>query len=136
MKKICLVCVFLLCISQSICGEEGYAFKELYEVQVELKGTDRVSINEGMKLAFQNLMLTLSSNSEINSYPAVSKAVKDSEKYISEYRLSSEDDSILAIFSFNGEEVRKLLSENSLPLWIGIKPVSYTHLTLPTILLV
>ncbi len=122
MKKICLVCVFLLCISQSICGEEGYAFKELYEVQVELKGTDRVSINEGMKLAFQNLMLTLSSNSEINSYPAVSKAVKDSEKYISEYRLASEDDSILAIFSFNGEEVRKLLSENSLPLWIGIKP--------------
>ena len=87
MKKICLVCVFLLCISQSICGEEGYAFKELYEVQVELKGTDRVSINEGMKLAFQNLMLTLSSNSEINTYPAVTKAVKDSEKYISEYRL-------------------------------------------------
>ena len=122
MKKFYLVYVFLLCISQSICGEEGYAFKELYEIQVELKGTDRISINEGMKLAFQTLMLTLSSNSEINSYPAVSKAVKDSEKYISEYRLSSEDDSILAIFSFNGEEVRKLLSENSLPLWIGIKP--------------
>ena len=122
MKKIYLFYVFLLCISQSICGEEGYAFKELYEIQVELKGTDRVSINEGMKLAFQNLMLTLSSNSEINSYPAVSKAVKDSKKYISEYRLSSENDSILATFSFNGEEVRKLLSENSLPLWIGIKP--------------
>jgi len=122
MKKIYLVYVFLLCISQSICGEEGYAFKELYEIQVELKGTDRVSINEGMKLAFQNLMLTLSSNSEINSYPAVSKAVKDSKKYISEYRLSSENNNILAIFSFNGEEVRKLLSENSLPLWIGIKP--------------
>ena len=122
MKKIYLIYVFLLCISQSICGEEGYAFKELYEIQVELKGTDRASINEGMQLAFQNLMLTLSSNSEINSYPVVSKAVKDSEKYISEYRLSSEDDRILAIFSFNGEEVRKLLSENSLPLWIGIKP--------------
>ena len=46
MKKFYLVYVFLLCISQSICGEEGYAFKELYEIQVELKGTDRVSINE------------------------------------------------------------------------------------------
>ena len=79
MKKIYLIYVFLLCISQAIYGEEGYAFKELYEIQVELEGTDRVSINEGMKLAFQNLMLTLSSNSEINSYPAVSKAVKDSE---------------------------------------------------------
>ena len=108
MKKIYLVYVFLLCISQSTYSEEGYAFKELYEIQVELKGTDRVSINEGMKLAFQNLMLTLSSNSEINSYPAVSNAVKDSEKYISEYRLSSEDDRILGIFYFNGEEVRKL----------------------------
>ena len=89
---------------------------------MELEGTDRVSIDEGMKLAFQNLMLTLSGNSEINTYPAVVKAVKDSEKFISEYRLSSEADSILAIFSFSGEEVRKLLSENSLPLWIGIKP--------------
>ena len=78
MKKIYLVYLFLLCISPSLYVVEGYAFRELYEIQVELKGTDRVSINEGMKLAFQNLMLTLSSNSEINSYPAVSKAVKDS----------------------------------------------------------
>tara|TARA_B100001123_G_scaffold82504_1_gene94049 strand:- start:1789 stop:2826 length:1038 start_codon:yes stop_codon:yes gene_type:complete len=122
MKKIYLIYLFLLCISQSIFGEEGYAFKELYEIKVELKGTDRASISEGMKLAFQNLMLTLSSNSEINSYPAVSQAVKDSEKYVTEYRLSSEGESILAIFSFKGEGVRKLLSENSLPLWIGIKP--------------
>ena len=122
MKKFYLVYLFLVCISPSIKGEEGYAFKEFYEIQVELEGTDRVSINEGMKLAFQNLMLTLSSNSEINTYPAVAKAAKDSDKYISEYRLSSEDEKILAVFSFNGEEVRKLLSENSLPLWIGIKP--------------
>ena len=122
MKKFYLVYLFLLCISPSIYGEEGYVFKELYEIQVELEGTDRVSIDEGMKLAFQNLMLTLSGNSEINTYPAVVKAVKDSEKFISEYRLSSEADSILANFSFNGEEVRKLLSENSLPLWIGTKP--------------
>ena len=122
MKKFYLVYLFLLCISPSIYGEEGYVFKELYEIQVELEGTDRVSIDEGMKLAFQNLMLTLSGNSEINTYPAVVKAGKDSDKFISEYRLSSEADSILAIFSFNGEEVRKLLSENSLPLWIGTKP--------------
>ena len=122
MKKFYLVYLFLLCISPSIYGEEGYVFKELYEIQVELEGTDRVSIDEGMKLAFQNLMLTLSGNSEINTYPAVVKAVKESEKFISEYRLSSEADSILANFSFNGEEVRKLLSENSLPLWIGTKP--------------
>jgi len=122
MKKFYLVYLFLLSISPFICSEEGYAFKELYEIQVELEGTDRASINGGMKLAFQNLMLTLSGNSEINAYPAVVKAVNVSEKFVSEYRLSSEADKILAIFSFNGEEVRKLLSENSLPLWIGIKP--------------
>ena len=63
MKKFYLVYLFLLSISPFIYGEEGYAFKELYEIQVELEGTDRVSINEGMKLAFQNLMLTLSGNS-------------------------------------------------------------------------
>ena len=122
MKKIYLIFLFLISISPSLYGEEGYAFKELYEIEVELNGTDRDSINEGMKLAFKDLMLGLSSNSEINTYPAIVRAIRDSEKYISEYRLSSEEENILAVFSFNGEEVRKLLSDNSLPLWIGIKP--------------
>ena len=122
MKKIYLIFLFLISISPSLYGEEGYAFKELYEIEVELDGTDRDSINVGMKLAFKDLMLGLSSNSEINTYPAIVRAVRESEKYISEYRLSSEEENILAVFSFNGEEVRKLLSDNSLPLWIGIKP--------------
>ncbi|GIT32766.1 MAG: hypothetical protein Ct9H300mP3_02970 [Gammaproteobacteria bacterium] len=122
MKKIYLIFLFLISISPSLYGEEGYVFKELYEIEVELNGSDRDSINEGMKLAFKDLMLSLSSNSEINTFPAIVRAVRDSEKYISEYRLSSEEENILAVFSFNGEEVRKLLSDNSLPLWIGIKP--------------
>ena len=82
MKKIYLIFLFLISISPSLYGEEGYAFKELYEIEVELNGTDRDSINEGMKLAFKDLMLGLSSNSEINTYPAIVKAVRDSEKYI------------------------------------------------------
>ena len=122
MKKICLIFLFLISFSASFYGEEGYAFKELYEIEVELNGTDRDSINEGMKLAFKDLMLSLSSNSEINTYPAIAGAVRDSEKYISEYRLSSENENILAVFSFNGEVVRKLLSDNNLPMWLGIKP--------------
>ena len=32
MKKFYLVYLFLLCISPSIYGEEGYAFKEFYEI--------------------------------------------------------------------------------------------------------
>ena len=122
MKKICLIFLFLISFSASFYGEEGYAFKELYEIEVELNGSDRDSINEGMKLAFKDLMLSLSSNSEINTYPAIAGAVRDSEKYISEYRLSSENENILAVFSFNGEVVRKLLSDNNLPMWLGIKP--------------
>jgi len=129
MKKFFLVYLFFLCNSPSLYGEkdtlhsqEGYAFTELYEIQVELSGTDRESINEGMKLAFHNLMLSLSSNSDISNYPAIVQAVNDPEKYISEYKLSSISSNILAIFYFDGAEVRKLLSKNSLPLWIGIKP--------------
>ena len=94
MKKICLIFLFLISFSASFYGEEGYAFKELYEIEVELNGSDRDSINEGMKLAFKDLMLSLSSNSEINTYPAIAGAVRDSEKYISEYRLSSENENI------------------------------------------
>ena len=91
MKKICFIFLFLISISPSLYGEEGYAFKELYEIEVELNGTDRDSINEGMKLAFRELMLGLSSNTEINTYSAIVRAVRDSEKYITEYRLSSEE---------------------------------------------
>ena len=122
MKKICLTLLLLISFSDYFYGEEGYAFKKFYEIEVELSGTDRNSVTEGMGRALKNLMISLSGVSDINTRSIVEKAIEDPEKYVTEYRLSSETENILGIFSFNGEEVRKLLSSNNLPLWIGIKP--------------
>ena len=128
MKKICLSVLFLISFSASFYGEEGYAFKKFYEIEVELDGTDRDSVTEGMGRALKNLMISLSGVSDINNQAIVEKAIEDSERYVTEYRLSSEAENILGTFSFNGEEVRKLLSSNNLTLWIGIKPKILTFL--------
>ncbi len=122
MKRNILIFILLTGFISFLEGEEGYAFQEFYEIEAQLEGADRLSIIEGMKFAFQELMLTLSGNSEINNTPSLIRAAKDPERYVSEYRLFSKGGKIVGSFSFNGEEVRNLLSENSLPLWIGVKP--------------
>tara|TARA_B100001750_G_C15496252_1_gene594313 strand:+ start:637 stop:1674 length:1038 start_codon:yes stop_codon:yes gene_type:complete len=122
MKNIFLIIFFLAVLFSRIEAEEGYAFKNLYEIEVILEGTDRSSINKGMRDALQSLMINLSGVSDINRYSVLKVALKNPEEYVSEYRLTSEEENLLGIFSFNGEEVRELLSNNNLPLWIGIKP--------------
>ena len=37
-------------------ADEGYAFKEFYEVKVLLQGTDRPSIEDGMQKAFEECL--------------------------------------------------------------------------------
>ena len=120
MKKIYLVILCLSISFSSLC-EEGYTFQELYKIEVELEDTDSYSINRGMGMALGQLMVNLSGFSEINKDEAIRKAISDPEGYVSEYRLSSKGEKIFGNFSFNGEIVRKLLSDNSLPLWIGAK---------------
>ena len=75
-----------------------------------------------MSRALEQLMVRLSGSSGINVNQEIRKAVNKPEAYINEYRLSSNGEKILGIFSFDGDKLRKLLSDNSLPLWIGIKP--------------
>ena len=160
MKRFLLLLVYiiilnLIFLSSSFFAEEGYTFQKLYEVEVELESTDKNSINEGMGKALKELMVKLSGTSGVNVDQEIRKATSQPEVYISQYKLSSRNEKIIGTFSFNGESIRKLLSDNSLPLWIGIKPkillflpceeqvglihqdkssraVSYTHLTLPT----
>jgi len=121
MKIFYLIIFILTTLSTSSLSEESFVFQELYEVEVELEGTDRNSIHQGMGRALESLMVRLSGSSEVSVDPEIRKAAKNPEGYISEYRLSSKGEKIFGNFSFNGELVRKLLSDNSLPLWIGAK---------------
>ena len=123
MKIFYLIIFIFTVLSTSSLSEEGFAFQGLYEVEVELEGSDRNSIHQGMGKALESLMIKLSGSSEVSADPEIRKAVKSPEGYISEYRLSSKGETILGIFSFSGEIVRKLLSDNSLPLWIGAKSI-------------
>ena len=122
MKFFYLIILNLIFLSSSFFAEEGYTFQKLYEVEVELESTDKNSINEGMGEALKELMVKLSGASRINLDQEIKKATSHPEDYISQYKLSSRNEKIIGTFSFNGETIRKLLSDNSLPMWIGIKP--------------
>ena len=122
MKFFYLIILNIIFLSSSFFAEEGYTFQKLYEVEVELESTDKNSINEGMGEALKELMVKLSGASKINLDQEIKKATSHPEGYISQYKLSSRNEKIIGTFSFNGETIRKLLSDNSLPLWIGIKP--------------
>ena len=122
MKFFYIIILNLIFLSSSFFAEEGYTFQKLYEVEVELESTDKNSINEGMGKALKELMVKLSGTSGVNVDQEIRKATSQPEVYISQYKLSSRNEKIIGTFSFNGESIRKLLSDNSLPLWIGIKP--------------
>lgn len=122
MKIIYLFIILLLAPLNYLLTDEGYAFKELYEVEVPLQGTDRPSIEAGMRIALEDLMINLSGLSDSLENNGIKKALIQPQKYVSQYRLSSDEDNILGVFSFEGDLVRSLLSVNRLPLWIGIKP--------------
>ena len=122
MKFFYVIILSLVFLSSGFFAAEGYTFQKLYEIEVELESTERNSINEGMGRALKELMVKLTGSSRINLHQEIRKAVNQPQGYISQYRLSSRGEKIIGTFSFNGEIIRKLLSDNSLPLWIGIKP--------------
>ena len=116
-----LLASLLISISFFINSEEGIAFKENYEVSIELEGTDKKSIGEGMSLALKELTINISGNSEVIKEASIKKALRDPESLITQYKLTSEEELIKGIFTFDGKAIRKLLSSNKLPLWIGQK---------------
>ncbi|RZO95878.1 MAG: DUF2066 domain-containing protein [Gammaproteobacteria bacterium] len=122
MKIIYLFIILLMVSLNQLSADEGYAFKEHYEVKVSLQGTDRPSIEDGMQKAFEELMINLSGLSDSLQNKEIEKALIQPQKYVTQYRLSSDDEKVLGVFSFDGDLVRGLLSKNSLPIWIGIKP--------------
>ena len=53
-----LLASLLISIIFFINSEEGIAFKENYEISIELEGTDKKSIREGMSLALKAVSYT------------------------------------------------------------------------------
>lgn len=109
----------VLILSLFISSEEGIAFKEKYEISVELEGTDKSSIRNGMSLALRQIVVDLSGNSEVVNDPSIRRALTKPEDLVSQYQLISEENSLLGTFFFDGEAIRGIISTNKLPIWTG-----------------
>ena len=93
-----LLASLLVSLSFFINPEEGIAFKENYEISIELEGTDKKSIRKGMSLALKELTINISGNSEVIKEASIKKALRDPESLITQYKLTSEEE-LIKIYS-------------------------------------
>ena len=117
-KKFILIYILLHSYS-FIEGNEVYGLKDSYEINIQLNGSDKVSIEEGMREALKELMIRVTGSTEVSTSGKLNKLYKNPEQYINQYKLSSSDKVINAKFFFEGTRIRNFLSENKLPLWLS-----------------
>ena len=117
-KKFILIYILLLSYSL-IEGNEVYGLKDNYEINIQLNGSDKVSIEEGMREALEELMIRVTGSTEVSTSGKLNKLYKNPEQYINQYKLSSSNNVINAKFFFEGARIRNFLSENKLPLWLS-----------------
>ena len=114
-----IFCIAFLHLTGFVSSQEIFSLKKSYDSQVFIEGTDQVSIKQGMQLALSSLLVNLSGNSKIVDEKSIKIMMEGPEKYITQYKLGSEDKKIYASFIFEGDLIRSYLSENELPLWLS-----------------
>ena len=114
-----LFCIAFLHLTGFVSSQEIFSLKKSYDSQVFIEGTDQVSIKQGMQLALSSLLVNLSGNSKIVNEKSIRVMMDAPEKYITQYKLGTEDKKIYASFIFEGDLIRSYLSENELPLWLS-----------------
>ena len=65
-KKFILIYILLLSYSL-IESKEVYGLKDNYEINVQLTGSDKVSIEEGMREALKELMIRVTGSKEVST---------------------------------------------------------------------
>ena len=114
-----LFCIAFLHLTGFVSSQEIFSLKKSYDSKVFIEGTDQVSIKQGMQLALSSLLVNLSGNSKIVDEKSIRIMMEGPEKYVTQYKLGSEDKKIYASFIFEGDLIRSYLSENELPLWLS-----------------
>ena len=114
-----LFCIAFLHLTGFVSSQEIFSLKKSYDSKVFIEGTDQVSIKQGMQLALSSLLVNLSGNSKIVDEKSIRIMMQGPEKYVTQYKLGSEDKKIYASFIFEGDLIRSYLSENELPLWLS-----------------
>ena len=126
-KKIFIIYILIFSFSL-IESSEVYGLKSIYEVETALNGTDKMSIEEGMRDALKNLMIRITGSSEAVLDRKFNKLYRNPEQYINQYKLNSSEGVINAIFFFEGNKIRNFLSDNQLPLWLSKESVVMTYI--------
>ena len=121
--------IYILIFSFSLIeSSEVYGLKSSYEVETALNGTDKISIEEGMRDALKNLMIRITGSTEVVLDRKFNKLYRNPEQYINQYKLNSSEGVINAIFFFEGNKIRNFLSDNQLPLWLSKESVVMTYI--------
>jgi len=126
-KKIFIIYILLFSFSL-IESEEVYGLKNSYEVEIALTGSDKTSIEEGMREALKSLMVRITGSTAVALDRKLNKLYRNPEEYINQYKLNSSDGVINAIFSFEGNKIRNFLSDNQLPLWLSKESIVMTYI--------
>tara|TARA_B100000700_G_scaffold23263_1_gene22553 strand:+ start:303 stop:1319 length:1017 start_codon:yes stop_codon:yes gene_type:complete len=114
--------IYILLLSYSLMeGREVYGLKDSYEVNIELDGSDKASVEKGMREALKKLMIRVTGSAEVSASSSLNKLYRNPEQYINQYKLSASEEVINARFFFEGNRIRNFLSENKLPLWLSSK---------------
>jgi len=126
-KKIFIIYILIFSFS-FIESSEVYGLKNSYEVEIALNGSDKTSIEEGMRDALKNLVVRMTGSTQVASDRRLNKLYRDPEQYINQYKLNSTDGVINAIFFFEGNKIRNFLSDNQLPLWLSKESVVMSYI--------
>tara|TARA_B110000014_G_C20058770_1_gene551250 strand:- start:233 stop:1249 length:1017 start_codon:yes stop_codon:yes gene_type:complete len=126
-KKIFIIYILIFSFSL-IESTEVYGLKNSYEVEVALNGSDKTSIEEGMREALKKLMVRITGSTTVALDRKFNKLYRNSEQYITEYKLNSSDGVINATFLFEGNKIRSFLSDNQLPLWLSNASIVMTFI--------
>ena len=126
-KKIFIIHILIFSFSL-IESSEVYGLKNSYEVEIALNGSDKTSIEEGMRDALKNLMVRITGSTKVATDRKLNKLYRNPEQYINQYKLNSSDGAINAIFFFEGNKIRNFLSDNQLPLWLSKESIVMTYI--------
>ena len=128
MFKNFFICIALICNLGFLSSAEIYSLKKNYEKTVPIAGTDQNSIKKGMQSGLSSLLVNLTGNSKILNKISISRMMSTPETFISEYKLASDEGTIVASFIYEGDLIREYLSQNELPLWLSDIPIILTFL--------
>ena len=108
----------LICSFSFIEGVEVFDLQNTYTVEIGLTGSDKASIEVGMRKALKNLMIQITGSTSVASDRKLDNLYKNPQQYINQYKLKVIEEVINANFFFEGNRIRNYLSDNQLPLWL------------------